>query len=80
MTTSLSLVPIVFGLLLIIFGGTMLFATRDRRADSKWLIYGLAVPALGCGGLLLISPLISFLGTWLMIFGIVEFCKSSPAC
>ena len=80
MTTSLSLVPIIFGLLLITFGGTMLFATRDRRADSKWLIYGLAVPALGCGGLLLISPLISFLGTWLMIFGLVEFCKSASAC
>lgn len=79
MTTSLPLAPIISGLLLILFGGTMLFATRNRRADSKWLIYGLAVPALGCGGYLFIFPLVSFLGTWLMIFGLVEFVKSFRA-
>jgi uncharacterized membrane protein len=80
MISSLSLVPIAVGILLITFGGTMLFTTRDRPADTKWLRYGLAVPALGCGGVLLISPLITFLGTWLIAFGVVEFCKTQAAC
>jgi uncharacterized membrane protein len=80
MTTSLSLVPIVIGILLIAFGVTLLLSTRDRHAGRGWLIYGLAVPALGCGGLLLISPLITFLGTWLIAFGVVEFCKTQAVC
>jgi len=69
---------LVLGMLLIAFGATLLFATR-RHVGDKWLIYGLAVPALGCGGWLVIFPLMSFVLVLLMFVGIGELCKNS-AC
>ena len=80
MISSLSLVPVVIGILLITFGATLLFSKRDGHAKRGRLTYWLAIPALGCGGWLLILPLTSFLGTWLIAFGVIEFCKTQAAC